>query len=385
MCLFLKSIDVWHIVETGWIKPEATTAELSVAQNSARLSNEKALHALCQALSPSEFKRISNYKSAKKAWQILETTYEGTKLVKSAKLQMLISRFEEIKMLENETFGEFYTRINELRNSIVSLGKKAFVAKLRSLSELFRIKVTSIEESKDLDFMKIEELVWSLQTYEYFLPPVKKAKGMAFKATKSKVSSDEDSDNEDELAMIANMINKLMKTDKFIEGLSETPSEADPEQDPRGQRCCECFGFGHMKTECANLKQAKKKVYIVTLSDESEKEKESPKNCLASVAPHEDQDDLHYSEHGDEKLKEEYCILYMEILKLRESNQKKMIKLNTMKTERDTLLQKITDLKDKLMDAQLQLEKFSSNKIHYKNWSNLWPMFSGDWGCLKWH
>jgi hypothetical protein len=25
MCFFLKSIDVWQIVETGWIKPEATT------------------------------------------------------------------------------------------------------------------------------------------------------------------------------------------------------------------------------------------------------------------------------------------------------------------------------------------------------------------------
>jgi hypothetical protein len=37
----------------------------------------------------------------------LETTYEGIKLVKSVKLQMLISRFEEIKMLEAETFGEF--------------------------------------------------------------------------------------------------------------------------------------------------------------------------------------------------------------------------------------------------------------------------------------
>jgi len=36
--------------------------------------------------------------------------------------------------------------------------------------------------------------------------------------------------------------------------------------------------------------------------------------------------------------------------------------MNTMKTERDTLLQKITDLEDKLMDAQLQLEKFSSDK-----------------------
>jgi hypothetical protein len=53
----------------------------------------------------------------------LETTYEGTKLVKSAKLQMLISRFEEIKMLEEEIFGEFYFKMTDLRNSMVSLGK----------------------------------------------------------------------------------------------------------------------------------------------------------------------------------------------------------------------------------------------------------------------
>jgi hypothetical protein len=66
-CFFLKSIDVWKIVESGWIKLEAITAELSVAQNSARLSNDKTLHALCQALSPSEFARISNCESAKEA------------------------------------------------------------------------------------------------------------------------------------------------------------------------------------------------------------------------------------------------------------------------------------------------------------------------------
>jgi hypothetical protein len=172
-------------------------------------------------------------------------------------------------MLENETFGEFYTRINDLRNSMVSLGKKVSDAKLikkilRSLPERFKIKVTSIEESKDLDSMKIEELVESLQTYEYSLPPVKKAKGMAFKAAKSKVSSYEDSDNEEELAMIANKINKLMKTDRFIEGLKETPSQAEPEEDSRGQRCCECSSFGHMRAECTNLKQVKGKAYIAT-------------------------------------------------------------------------------------------------------------------------
>jgi hypothetical protein len=31
-----------------------------------------------------------------------------------------------------------------------------------------------------------------------------------------------------------------------------------------------------MRTECANLKQAKGKAYIATLRDESEKEEESP-------------------------------------------------------------------------------------------------------------
>jgi hypothetical protein len=97
----------------------------------------------------------------------LETTYEGTKIVKSTKLQMLISKFEEIKMLEDETFNEFYTRISDLRNSMVSLKKNVSDVKLikkilRSLLERFRIKVATIEESKDLELMKIEELVGSL-------------------------------------------------------------------------------------------------------------------------------------------------------------------------------------------------------------------------------
>jgi hypothetical protein len=62
--------------------------------------------------------------------QILETKYEGTKLVKSAKPQMLISRCEEIKMHEEETFGEFYTKIRDLRNSMVSHGKSVSNVKL---------------------------------------------------------------------------------------------------------------------------------------------------------------------------------------------------------------------------------------------------------------
>jgi hypothetical protein len=43
---------------------------------------------------------------------------------------MLISKFEEIKMLEEETFGEFYTKISDLRNSMVSLEKQISDVKL---------------------------------------------------------------------------------------------------------------------------------------------------------------------------------------------------------------------------------------------------------------
>jgi len=35
MRFFLRSIDVWWIVETGWIKPEDTTDEIIIAQTSA--------------------------------------------------------------------------------------------------------------------------------------------------------------------------------------------------------------------------------------------------------------------------------------------------------------------------------------------------------------
>lgn len=181
MKFFFKSIDIWHIGESRWTPPETPIVEWTFPQTQSRNMNDKAINAIYQALSPSEFSQISHCKNDWEAWEVLETTYEGTKIVKFAKLQMLVSLFERIEMLEDETFNEFYFKINNLRNSMINLGKKVSDAKLvkkifRSLLERFRIKVTSIEESKDLDDMKIEELVGSLQTYEFSLPLVKKVK-----------------------------------------------------------------------------------------------------------------------------------------------------------------------------------------------------------------
>jgi hypothetical protein len=347
MRFFLKSIDCWSIVETGWTKAADTTLK-AVPQKNARLSNDKAFQALCQALSPSEFAKISNYESAKEAWQILETTYEGTKHVKSAKLQMLISKFKEIKMLEEETFGEFYSKMGDMRNSIVSLGKPISDVKLirkilRSLPERFRIKVTTIEESKDLEEVKIEELVGSLQAYKLSLPQVKKLKTIALKASKKKVEASSKDDSEDEekaVTMLAKNFRRLMKDDrfkkKFSEKIKKPLREAEPEEeekkDPRGPRCFECSGFGHIRADCGNLKKGKGKAYNLTLNDESEEEAPESEKFLAFVAPHAEEEDSYYLEHSDneEELKEAYKTLYIEYEKLREGHKQHIYDLNSL-------------------------------------------------------
>ena len=146
---------------------------------------------------------------AKEAWEILETTYEGTKKVKDTKLQMLTTKFEELKMGDDESFDSFYGNLNKIVIFKLNLGEKIEDAKvvrkiLRSLPESFQAKVTAIEESKDLDEIKIQELIGSLQTYELGLPPHKTSKSLALKTiTERKDDSSEEDGVEKDVAFLA--------------------------------------------------------------------------------------------------------------------------------------------------------------------------------------
>ena len=63
--------------------------------------NNRALNALFCGVTNKEFKKISSTEVAKEAWTTFEITYEGTKVVKTVKLQRLTSSFEEIRMEED--------------------------------------------------------------------------------------------------------------------------------------------------------------------------------------------------------------------------------------------------------------------------------------------
>ena len=119
MRAFLQSLDekVWQAVEIGWTKPKETPADWDEAKIKAINFNSRALNALFSAVTNEEFKKISSIETAKEAWTILQTTYEGTMAIKDSKLQRLTTSFEKIKMEEEESFDEFYAKLKDIANS----------------------------------------------------------------------------------------------------------------------------------------------------------------------------------------------------------------------------------------------------------------------------
>jgi chromosome segregation ATPase len=151
--------------------------------------------------------------------------------------------------------------------------------------------------------------------------------------------------------------------------MKKVPREAELEEaekkDPKGPRCFECLGFGHIRADCGNLKEGKGKAYNVTLIDEFEEE-DAPEQekFLAFVAPRVEEEDS-YSEHSDdgEELKEAYKTLYVEFEKLREGRKQHIHDLNSLQIEKSLLLRKIQELEEKLLETQLQLERVTDEKL----------------------
>ena len=106
-------------------------------------------------------------------------------------------------MEEDESFNEFYVKLKDIVNSAFNLGEIILEPKivrkvLRSLLERFHAKITTIEESKDIDKIPLTELVGNLQSYELGLIRIgKSSKGKSMSLRAKSNDTNESLDNED--------------------------------------------------------------------------------------------------------------------------------------------------------------------------------------------
>ncbi|GAU35304.1 hypothetical protein TSUD_389290 [Trifolium subterraneum] len=174
MVALLGAHDVWEIVEKGLVIPKNETTLSQTQKDSLRVSRKRDKKAPCliyQGLDEDTFEKVSGAKTAKEAWEKLQTSYKGADQVKKVRLQTLRKEFEALHMKEGELISDYFSRVLTVTNNLKRNGEKYDDVRimekvLRSLDPKFEHIVTVIEETKDLEAMTIEQLLGSLQAYE---------------------------------------------------------------------------------------------------------------------------------------------------------------------------------------------------------------------------
>nr|GEZ60463.1 DUF4219 domain-containing protein/UBN2 domain-containing protein [Tanacetum cinerariifolium] len=164
-------------------------------------------------------------KTAKEIWDTLLITHQDNSQVKDNKIDLLVQQYEQFTIQEesiDKSFVRFNTIITSLKALDEGFSSKKYVRKFfRALHPKWRTKVTTIEESKDLTSLSLDELIRNLKVYEVIIKKDSKmvkdkreqSRSRTLKAKKE--SSDEDSstsDSEDEeYAMNVREFKKLFK------------------------------------------------------------------------------------------------------------------------------------------------------------------------------
>ncbi|GKD59338.1 hypothetical protein Tco_1296847 [Tanacetum coccineum] len=232
-----KDLDLWHVITFGDFphiqnNPETKKDEI-LPFDKQRYDLKKKLAktneanmVIYNALSRKEYERIFMCKTAKEFWDTLLITHQGNSHIKDNKIDLIVQQYEQFTILEDESIDNAFARFNTIITSLKvldeSFSSKNYVRKfLRVLHPKWRAKVTTIEESKDLTSLSLDELIGNLKVYEVIIKKdsemVKgkrdQSRSLALKAKKK--SSDKESltsDSEyEEYAMAVRDFRKFFK------------------------------------------------------------------------------------------------------------------------------------------------------------------------------
>nr|GEU55910.1 zf-CCHC domain-containing protein/UBN2 domain-containing protein [Tanacetum cinerariifolium] len=234
-------------------------------------------------------------------------------------------------MFEDESIDSAFARFNTIITSPKALDEgyssKNYVRKfLRGLHPNWRAKVTTIEESKDLTSLSLDELIGNLKVYEMIIKKdseIVKAKGerksLDLKAKKE--SSDEDcstsESKDEEYVMAISDFNKFFKRRcRFVrqpQNDKKTFQRSRDDKNGKGDRkCFRCGDPNHLIGECPKpLKDKNQRAFVGgSWSDSGEEDDEKVKDetCLVAQASNEastssrSQGEVHYDGGKDGKV-----------------------------------------------------------------------------------
>ncbi|GJZ94188.1 zf-CCHC domain-containing protein [Tanacetum coccineum] len=136
--------------------------------------NNEAKMVIYNALPIKENERIFMCNTAKEIWKLLLITHQGNSQVKDNKIDNFVQQYEQFVISEDESIDSAFARFNIIITSPKTLNEgcsiKNYVRKfLRALHPKWRAKVTTIEESKDLTSLSLDELIGNLKVHEMII------------------------------------------------------------------------------------------------------------------------------------------------------------------------------------------------------------------------
>ncbi|GKB25229.1 zf-CCHC domain-containing protein [Tanacetum coccineum] len=332
-----------------------------------------------------EYERIFMCKTAKEIWDTLLITHHHNSQVKDNKIDLLIQQYEQFMISEEESIDNAFARFNTIITSLKALDEgfssKNYVRKfLRALHPKWHAKVTTIEESKYLTSLSLDELIENLKVYEVIIKKdsemVKgkreKNRSPALKAKKE--SSDEDSstsDSEDEeYAMSVRDFKKFFKRrGRFVRKPHNERKSSQRNQDDKNdkseRKCFKCGVPNHLIGECPKLSRNHyQRAYIRgswSDSDEEGEEKTKDENCLMAKASNEVSSETEYFSDDLSSLDEKD--LDSEYNQLCKIGLKVMAKNKSLKLIKNQLENEVLELKNKLSRIEKGKEANEECKI----------------------